>query len=172
MRAVRSAASGIAFDMIAGRNDADGFAAPRSRVSAAIAPIARQRTVRMNGALSQDTARLNVFKLVMAASGNWRDCTVKTSCVNGIKFKDGIETVAELKSAGSRRHRLSRIAPTSGSVDTVRAKEAEDMTAHRISASRKIILDQRVSSRHDWGKRHRDIEPSLLLARIWFAKYR
>jgi putative transposase len=28
--------------------------------------------VRMKGALSQDTARLMVFKLVMAASKNWR----------------------------------------------------------------------------------------------------
>ena len=32
----------------------------------------RDRTVRMKGALSQDTARLMVFKLVMAASKNWK----------------------------------------------------------------------------------------------------
>jgi transposase-like protein len=32
----------------------------------------RHRTVRMKGALSQDTARLMVFKLVMAASKTWR----------------------------------------------------------------------------------------------------
>ena len=32
----------------------------------------RHRTVRMKGALSQDTARLMVFKLVMAASRTWR----------------------------------------------------------------------------------------------------
>jgi len=32
----------------------------------------RHRTVRMKGALSQDTARLMVFKLVMAASKSWR----------------------------------------------------------------------------------------------------
>ena len=32
----------------------------------------RHRTVRMKGALSQDTARLMVFKLIMAAARNWR----------------------------------------------------------------------------------------------------
>ena len=41
----------------------------------------RHRTVRMKGALSQDTARLMVFKLVMAASKNWRrGCKDKISC--------------------------------------------------------------------------------------------
>jgi len=32
----------------------------------------RHRTVRTKGALSQDTARLMVFKLVMAAAKTWR----------------------------------------------------------------------------------------------------
>lgn len=32
----------------------------------------RHRTVRMKGALSQDTARLMVFKLIMAAAKSWR----------------------------------------------------------------------------------------------------
>jgi hypothetical protein len=32
----------------------------------------RRRTVRTKGALSQDTARLMVFKLVMAAAKTWR----------------------------------------------------------------------------------------------------
>ena len=62
----------------------------------------RHRTVRMKGALSQDTARLMVFKLVMAASGTWRRLKGQNQLpkvVNGIKFKDGIETVAEIKSA-------------------------------------------------------------------------
>ena len=40
----------------------------------------RHRTVRMKGALSQDTARLMVFKLVMAASKTWRRLAVRTSC--------------------------------------------------------------------------------------------
>jgi transposase-like protein len=40
----------------------------------------RHRTVRMKGALSQDTARLMVFKLVMAAAKTWRRLTVKASC--------------------------------------------------------------------------------------------
>ena len=62
----------------------------------------RHRTVRMKGALSQDTARLMVFKLVMAASRTWRRLQGQNQLpkvVNGIKFKDGIETVAEIKPA-------------------------------------------------------------------------
>ena len=62
----------------------------------------RHRTVRMKGALSQDTARLMVFKLVMAASRTWRRLKGQNQLpkvVNGIKFKDGIEAVAEIKSA-------------------------------------------------------------------------
>ena len=56
----------------------------------------------MKGALSQDTARLMVFKLVMAASKTWRRLQGQNQLpkvVNGIKFKDGIEAVAEIKSA-------------------------------------------------------------------------
>src|ERR1700722_2997914 len=52
------------------------------------------------GALSQDTARLMVFKLVMAASKTWPRLQGQNQLpkvVNGIKFKDGIEAVAEIK---------------------------------------------------------------------------
>ena len=62
----------------------------------------RHRTVRMKGALSQDTERLMVFKLVMAASRTWRRLKGQNQLpkvVNGIKFNDGIEAVAEIKSA-------------------------------------------------------------------------
>ena len=62
----------------------------------------KHRTVRMKGALSQDTARLMVFKLVMAASRTWRRLQGQNQLpkvVNGIQFKDGIEAVAEIKSA-------------------------------------------------------------------------
>ena len=62
----------------------------------------RHRTIRMKGALSQDTARLMVFKLLMAASRTWRRLQGQNQLpkvVNGIKFKDGIEAVAEIKSA-------------------------------------------------------------------------
>jgi putative transposase len=48
----------------------------------------------MKGALSQDTARLMVFKLVMAASRTWRRLKGQNQLpkvVNRIKFKDGIE---------------------------------------------------------------------------------
>jgi transposase-like protein len=62
----------------------------------------RHRTVRMKGALSQDTARLMVFKLVMAASKTWRRLKGQNQLpkvVNGIKFIDGIEVASEIKSA-------------------------------------------------------------------------
>jgi putative transposase len=52
----------------------------------------RHRTVRMKGALPQDTARLMVFKLVMAASRTWRRLQGQNQLpkvINGVKFKDG-----------------------------------------------------------------------------------
>jgi transposase-like protein len=62
----------------------------------------RHRTVRTKGALSQDTARLMVFKLVTAASGNWRRLKGQNQLpkiISGVKFRDGIEAASETKSA-------------------------------------------------------------------------
>ena len=62
----------------------------------------RHRTVRMKGALSQGTARLMVFKLVMAASKTWRRLKGENQLpkvISGVKFRDGIEVVQEVKSA-------------------------------------------------------------------------
>lgn len=62
----------------------------------------RHRTVRMKGALSQDTARLMVFKLVMAAAKSWRRLQGQNQLpkvVNGVTFHDGIEVASEKKSA-------------------------------------------------------------------------
>ena len=62
----------------------------------------RHRTVRMKGALSQDTARLMVFKLVMAASKTWRRLQGQNQLpkvIQGVKFHDGIEVAPEAKSA-------------------------------------------------------------------------
>ena len=62
----------------------------------------RHRTVRMKGALSQDTARLMVFKLVMAASKTWRRLQGQNQLpkvIHGVKFHDGIEVATEAKSA-------------------------------------------------------------------------
>lgn len=62
----------------------------------------RHRTVRMKGALSQDTARLMVFKLVMAAAKTWRRLKGQNQLpkvISGVKFKDGIEVASEIKSA-------------------------------------------------------------------------
>jgi putative transposase len=54
----------------------------------------RHRTVRTKGALSQDTARLMVFKLVMAAAKTWRRLKGENQLpkvVQGIKFTNGVE---------------------------------------------------------------------------------
>ena len=64
----------------------------------------RHRTVRMKGALSQDTARLMVFKLVMAASKSWRRLQGQNQLpkvVSGVTFRDEIEVASEKKSAAS-----------------------------------------------------------------------
>jgi putative transposase len=62
----------------------------------------RHRTVRRKGALSQDTARLMVFKLVMAASKTWRRLQGQNQLpkvIQGVKFHDEIEVAPEAKSA-------------------------------------------------------------------------
>ena len=57
----------------------------------------RHRTVRTKGALSQETAKLMVFKLVMAAAKTWRRLKGENQLpkvINGIRFKDGTEITA------------------------------------------------------------------------------
>ena len=52
------------------------------------------RTVRIKDALSQDTARLMVFKLVMAASKTWHRLKGKNQLpkvVGGVTFRNGVE---------------------------------------------------------------------------------
>jgi transposase-like protein len=54
----------------------------------------RHRTVRTKGALSQDTARLMVFKLVMAAAKTWRRLKGENQLlkvVQGVTFTNGVE---------------------------------------------------------------------------------
>jgi putative transposase len=56
----------------------------------------RHRTVRTKGALSQDTARLMVFKLVMAAAKTWRKLKGENQLpkvIQGVTFKDGVEVI-------------------------------------------------------------------------------
>ena len=56
----------------------------------------RHRTVRTKGALSQDTARLMVFKLVMAAAKTWRKLNGENQLpkvVQGITFRNGVEVI-------------------------------------------------------------------------------
>lgn len=59
----------------------------------------RHRTVRTKGALSRKTARLMVFKLVMAASKTWRRLKGENCLpmvVAGIKLTDGVAATATL----------------------------------------------------------------------------
>jgi putative transposase len=56
----------------------------------------RHRTVRTKGALSQDTARLMVFKLVMAAAKTWRKLKGENQLpkvIQGVTFRDGFEVI-------------------------------------------------------------------------------
>jgi transposase-like protein len=57
----------------------------------------RHRTVRTKGALSPSTAKLMVFKLVMAASKTWRRLKGETQLpkvLAGVIFRDGTEVTA------------------------------------------------------------------------------
>jgi putative transposase len=56
----------------------------------------RHRTVRTRGALSQDTARLMVFKLVMAAAKTWRRLKGENQLpkvIQGVTFRNGVEVI-------------------------------------------------------------------------------
>jgi putative transposase len=56
----------------------------------------RHRTVRTKGALSQDTARLMVFKLVMAAAKSWRRLKGENQLpkvIQGVTFRNGVEVI-------------------------------------------------------------------------------
>jgi transposase-like protein len=56
----------------------------------------RHRTMRIKGALSQNTARLMVFKLVMAAAKTWRRLKGENQLpkvVQGVIFRNGVEVI-------------------------------------------------------------------------------
>jgi transposase-like protein len=56
----------------------------------------RHRTARTKGALSQDTARLMVFKLVLAAAKTWRRLKGENQLpkiIQGVTFKNGVEVI-------------------------------------------------------------------------------
>ena len=56
----------------------------------------RLHTVRTKGALSQDTARLMVFKLVMAAAETWRRLKGENQlpkAVRGVSFRNSIQVI-------------------------------------------------------------------------------
>ena len=58
----------------------------------------RHRTVRTKGALSQKTAKLMVFKLVMAAAKTWRRLkgdNLLPKVIEGVTFKDGVEIIEQ-----------------------------------------------------------------------------
>ena len=56
----------------------------------------RHRAVRTVGALSQDTARLMVFKLAIAAARTWRRLKGENQLpkvVQGVTFRDGVAVI-------------------------------------------------------------------------------
>ena len=56
----------------------------------------RHRTVRTKGALSQRTAKLMVFKLVLAAAKTWRRLKGQNQLpklVEGVRFQNGVEII-------------------------------------------------------------------------------
>jgi hypothetical protein len=56
----------------------------------------RHRTVRTKGSLSPTTARLMVFKLVMAAAKSWRRLMGENQLpkvIAGVRFQDGTEII-------------------------------------------------------------------------------
>jgi putative transposase len=69
---------------------------------ASVFATVRHRTVRMKGALWQDTDRLMISKLVMTASKSWRRLRGQnrlSKAIHGVKFQDGIEVAPEAKAA-------------------------------------------------------------------------
>jgi putative transposase len=58
----------------------------------------RHRTIRTKGSWSQDTARLMVFKLAMAAAKTWRRLRGRNQLpkiIQGVRFRDGIEVISK-----------------------------------------------------------------------------
>jgi len=56
----------------------------------------RHRTVRTKGSLSQRTAKLMVFKLVLAAAKTWRRLKGQNQLpklVEGVRFQNGVEVI-------------------------------------------------------------------------------
>lgn len=66
---------------------------PSSPIESVLATV-RHRTVRTKVALSQETARLMVFKLIMAATRTWRRLKGESQLpkvIDGVTFSHGIE---------------------------------------------------------------------------------
>lgn len=75
----------------------------------------RHRTIRTKGCLSQKTAKLMVFKLIMAASRKWRRLNGQNQLpkvIDGVRFRDGVEATGSMTQAppDQPRHPNSRIA--------------------------------------------------------------
>jgi putative transposase len=80
------------FDLPAGHWDHLRTTNPIESVFATV----RHRTVRTKGSLYSTTARLMVFKLVIAASKTWRrlkGTNQLPKIIAGVRFKDGIEVI-------------------------------------------------------------------------------
>jgi hypothetical protein len=76
---------------------------PRHHPNSRIAPV-RHRTVRTRGVLSQDTARLMVFKLIMAAAKTWRRLKGENQLpkvLAGVTFRNGVEVTDTPEQSGA-----------------------------------------------------------------------
>ena len=101
----------------------------------------RHRTVRMKGALSQDTARLMVFKLVIAASKTWRRLQGQNQLP---KIINGANSRTESKSRAKqfpppdpRRHPNSNIARAAGQAAFGSCGDLRRRDAHRGGEDRR-----------------------------------
>jgi hypothetical protein len=79
-----------------GRNFGTGTFIPVTNPIESVFATVRHRTIRTKGALSQDTARLMVFKLVMAAAKTWRKLKGENQLpkvIQGIRFQNGVDVI-------------------------------------------------------------------------------
>lgn len=140
----------------------------------------RHRTVRSKGALSQDTARLMVFKLVVAAAKTWRRLkggNQLPKVVQGVTFRNGVRSMRwTLKTRQSGKVGALPLGSTDGGreldMKQARKKHGAAFKAKVVLAAIKAEdLDIVVGGRHsaagglgDWE--HRRVTISNVAARL------
>src|ERR1019366_938701 len=95
----------------------------------------RHRTVRTKGSLSSTTARLMVFKLVIAASKTWRRLKGTNhlpKIVAGVRFKDGIEVLEVPENHAPDRAASPKI-PHSSPSTSIRRNFSHELRKQKLS---------------------------------------